>query len=91
MKPLPVAPAPASLGAAASLLNFYREAMDRLALLRLTERDPLMLECIERSYGEMLASGASVVRRMRESGRLENHGLRAVDNPANNHETPGLR
>jgi hypothetical protein len=50
-----------------------------------------MLECIERAYGEMLACGASVVRRMRESGRLENHGLRAVDNPANNRAAPGLR
>ena len=86
-----VASAPASLGAVASLLDFYREAMDRLALLRLTERDPVMLECIGRAYGEMLAGGASVVRRMRESGRLENHGLRAVDNPAHNRAAPGLR
>lgn len=91
MKALPVAPAPASRGAAASLLDFYREALDRLALLRLTERDPVMLECIERSYGEMLAGGASVVRRMRESCRLQNHRLRAVDNRVDNHESEGLK
>ena len=90
MKAAPVAPSTA-LAPMASLLDFYRDAMDRLALLRLTERDPLLLECIERSYGEMLACGASVVRRMRESGRLENHGLRAVDNPADNRPTPGSR
>lgn len=84
MKASPVAPAPANRGAVASLLDFYREALDRLALFRLTERDQVMLECIERSYGEMLAGGASVVRRMRESGRLQNHGLRAVDNRADN-------
>jgi hypothetical protein len=91
MNAVPVAPAPAPSGSAASLLHFYRDAMDRLALLRLTERDPVMLDCIERSYGEMLACGASVVRRMRESGRLENHGLRAVDNPADNRSKPGSR
>lgn len=91
MKAVPDAPAPAPSGSAASLLDFYRDAMDRLALLRLTERDPLMLECIERSYGDMLACGASVVRRMRESGRLENHGLRAVVNHGDNRQKPGLR
>lgn len=91
MQTVPVAPAPANRGAAASLLDFYRGAMDRLALLRLTERDPVMLECIERSYGEMLAGGASVVRRMRESGRLQNHGSRAVDNRADNRVSEGLK
>lgn len=89
MKAVSVAPAPASTGSAASLLDFYRDAMDRLALLRLTERDPLMLECIERAYGEMLGCGAWAVRRMRESGRLENHGLRAVDNRDDNRQRPG--
>lgn len=84
MQTVPVAPAPAPSGSVASLLHFYREALDRLALLRLTERDPVMLDCIERSYGEMLACGASVVRRMRESGRLENHGLHAVVNRVDN-------
>lgn len=84
MKVVPVAPVPAPLGSAASLLHFYRDAVDRLALLRLTERDPLMVECIERASDEMLACGASVVRRMRESGRLENHGLRTVVNRVDN-------
>ena len=90
MKAAPVAPSLA-VGPMASLLHFYRDAVDRLALLRLTERDAVMLECIERSYGDLLASGALVVRRMRESGRLENHGLRAVDNHADNQATPGSR
>ena len=91
MKAEPVAPAAAPPGSVASLLDFYRDALDRLALLRLTERDPVMLECIGRAYGEMLTGGASVVRRMRESGRLKNHGLRAVDNPVDNQAKPGLR
>jgi hypothetical protein len=90
MKAAPVAPS-VSTGPMASLLDFYRDAVDRLTLLRLTERDPLVLECVERSHGEMLSSAAWVMRRMRESGRLENHGLRAVDNPANNRAVPGSR
>jgi hypothetical protein len=91
MKAVPVAPAPVPPGSAASLLHFFRDAMDRLTLLRLTERDPAMLECIERAHDEILAGGASVLRRMRESGKLENHGLRAVDNRADNPSTPGSR
>ena len=91
MKASSVAPAPAPAASAAPLLHFFRDALDRLALLRLTERDPVMLECLGRAHAEILAGGASVVRHMRESGRLENHGLRSVDNRADNHQTPGSR
>jgi hypothetical protein len=91
MKAASVAPAPTPAGSAASLLHFFRDALDRLALLRLTERDPAMLDCLGRAESEMLAGGASVLRRMRESGTLENHGLHAVDNRADNHPTPGSK
>lgn len=91
MKPLPVAPTPAHAAPVAPLLHVCRDAVDRLALLRLTERDPLVLECIERATGDLLECGASVVRRMREAGRLENHGLRVVDNRGNNQVRVGSR
>lgn len=95
MKRVPVAPAPASVGRAASLLEFYRQAMERLALLRLTERDPDLLDCIERAYGELLASGAVVARKMRDAGLLERSeriaGLHRVDNHGDNRPQAGLR
>lgn len=91
MKPASVAPAPETLRSAASLLTFYRDCLDKLALWRLTECDPVMQDGIREVSEDLLGRCALLTRKMRAAGLLDQcekiTGLRLVDNPANNHET----
>jgi hypothetical protein len=88
MKALPVAPPVAPSGRVASLLTFYRDVLDRLALYRLTERDPEVMECVERVHDDLLGRCALLTRKMRAAGLLDGGakivGLHPVDNRVNN-------
>ena len=92
MKAEPVASVPAS-APGASLLLFYRDALDKLAVWRLTERDPAMQDAMREIADDLLGRCALLTRKMRASGLLEScekmPGLRLVDNRADNHQTPG--
>lgn len=93
MKSLPVAPPAAPAGRVASLLTFYRDVLDRLALYGLTERDPEVMECVERVHDDLLGRCALLTRKMRSAGLLDHTtkiaGLHLVDNRGDNHKTPG--
>lgn len=95
MKLAAVAPAPEALRSAASLLTFYRDVLDKLAVWRLTERDPVMQDAMREIADDLLGRCALLTRKMRAAGLLDQcekiTGLHLVDNPANNHETPGSR
>lgn len=95
MKASPVAPAPAPSGSAASLLDFYRDALDKLALWRLTERDPGMQDAMREVADDLLSRCAVLVRKMRAAGLLDEPekmpGLRLVDNRGDNRPEPGSK
>lgn len=95
MKPVQSAPTPAASVPGASLLLFYRDALDKLALWRLTERDPALLDAMGEVADDLVSRCAVLTRRMRASGLLGESekmpGLRLVDNRADNHEKPGSR
>ena len=92
MKAEPVAPAPAS-APGASLLLFYRDALDKLAVWRLTERDPAMQDAMRDIADDLLGRCALLTRKMRAAGLLDEgekmQGLRLVENSRDNHVKPG--
>lgn len=92
MKPVAVASAPAS-APGASLLHFYRDALDKLALWRLTERDPAMQDAMREVADDLLSHCALLMRKMRAAGLLDEaekiHELRLVENRGDNHVKPG--
>lgn len=95
MKSVPGAPPAAPAGRALSLLHFYRDVVDRLALFRLTERDPELVECVRRVEDDLLGRCALLARKMRAAGLLDHRakvaGLHLVDNHADNRSTLGSR
>lgn len=95
MKLAAVAPAPEALRSAASLLTFYRDCLDKLALWRLTECDPDMEDAMRGISDDLLSRCALLVRKMRKAGLLDEcekmTGLRLVDNPAHNPATSRSR
>lgn len=94
MKPVAVASAPAS-ASGASLLLFYRDALDKLAVWRLTERDPAMQDAMREVADDLLGRCALLTRKMRAAGLLADDekmpGLRLVENHGDNRATPGSR
>lgn len=94
MKTVPVAPVPAS-APGASLLHFYRDALDKLALWRLTERDPAMQDAMREVADDLLSRCAVLTRKMRAAGLLDQcekmAGLRLVENAGDNRAKPGSR
>ena len=93
MKAVPVAPVSAS-ASGASLLLFYRDALDKLAVWRLTERDPAMQDAMREVADDLLGRCALLTRKMRAAGLFDQcekiTGLRLVDNPVDNPKKPGL-
>lgn len=90
-----VAVAPSHVAArGVSLLYFYRDALDRLSLLRLTEPDDELKECMRRSADDLAASCASITRQLRRAGLLSEPAkivrLPSLNNPGNNRATPGV-
>ena len=94
MKPVAVAPVPAS-ASGASLLHFYRDCLDKLALWRLTERDPAMQDAMRDVSDDLLSRCALLTRKMRAAGLLDEgekmQGLRLVENAGDNRPAPGSR
>lgn len=93
MKLAAAAPVPEALRSAASLLTMYRDFLDRLAVMRLTERDPVMQDGIRNVTDDLLGRCAVLTRKMRAAGLLDRcekmTGLRLVDNPDNNPQNRG--
>lgn len=77
-----------------SLLHFYRDVLDRLALWRLTERDEALLEAMVKVADDLTASCASITRQLRRTGLLSEPAkivrLPSFNNPGNNPEKPGV-
>jgi hypothetical protein len=93
MKRVPVASVPVASAPGASLLCFYRDALDKLALWRLTECDPAMQDAMREVADDLLSRCAVLTRKMRASGLLDGgekmQGLRLVDNRGDNRQKPG--
>lgn len=93
MKTVAVAP-PRAAVPGVSLLHFYRDVLDRLALWRLTERDEALLEAMNKAADDLTASCASITRQLRRAGLLSEPAkivrLPTLDNPGNNRATPGV-
>lgn len=93
MKSVAVAPPPVA-APGVSLLHFYRDVLDRLALWRLTERDEALLEAMGRVADDLTASCASITRQLRRAGLLCEPAkivrLPSSNNPGNNPAKPGV-
>lgn len=94
MKTLPVAP-PVARGPGVAVLQFLRDSLDRLALWRLTERDPAVAELLAEVADDLVSRSALLARKMRRLGLLDGSekitGLRSVDNRDNNRQQPESR
>lgn len=93
MKSVAVAPSHAA-APGLSLLHFYRDVLDRLALWRLTERDEALLEAMSKVADDLTASCASITRQLRRAGLLSPPAkivrLPSFNNPGNNPAKPGV-